>query len=78
MRELTMGERSLAVIFAKITSNRLMIFDRSTSGTGNEPFDRTAAFKIRLYIPHLRIYYYLRSISDLLIALRSRGGEISL
>ncbi len=71
-----MGERSLAVTFAEITSNHQMFFDRTTCGTGNEPFDKVAAFKIRLSIPQLRIYCYLRSISNLLFALRSRGGEI--
>lgn len=71
-----MGERSLAVTFAEITSNHLMFFDRSTCSTGNDPFDQIAAFKIRLSIPHLRIYCYLRAISNLLFALRSRGGEI--
>jgi hypothetical protein len=71
-----MGERSFAVTFTEIISNHLMIFDRSTCGTGNEPFDQIAAFKIHLSSPHLRIYCYQRSISDLLFALRSRGGEL--
>jgi hypothetical protein len=71
-----MGERSLAVTFAEITGNYLMFFDRSTCGTGNNPFDQIAAFKIRLSIPHLRIYLHLRSISNLLFALRSRGRGI--
>jgi hypothetical protein len=71
-----MGERSLAMTLAEFTSNHLMFFDCTTCGTGNNPFDQIAAFKIRLSIPHLRIYCYLRSISNLLFALRSRGGEI--
>ncbi len=71
-----MGEGSLAVTFAENTSHHLMTFDRSTCGTGNEPSDQIAAFEIHLSIPHSRIYCYLRSISNLVFSLRSRGGEI--
>ena len=71
-----MGERSLAVSFAEITNNHLMLFDCTTCGRGNDPFNQIATFRIRLSIPHLQIYCYLRMISSLLYALRSRGGEI--
>jgi hypothetical protein len=70
-----MGERSLAVTSAEITSNHLMFFDCTICGTGNNSFDQIA-FKIRLSIPYLRIYCYLRPISSLLFALRTRGRGI--